>query len=822
MAVDGSLNFDTKIDQSGFSKGVQSLRNGIGKLTSSMKSLAGAAASAFGISDISSFIGESRKLWEVQLEAETRLEQVMKNTTGATQEQIQATKDWASALQEVGVIGDEIQLSGLQELATYVENADSLKTMNVVLNDMLAQQYGLNATAENAVTISTMLGKVLEGQTSALSRYGYSFTEAQEQLLKYGTEEQKVATLAEVVEQSVGGMNEALARTPAGRLKQVSNSMGDIKEQFGQAFTNIGTLFLPALGRLVDLLSKAASAAVQLSEGLAEAFGIETDDTAKTAASVADTVSAQEELTEEVTETDKAQQKTLAGFDKMTKLSGSKDDDSSEKTPAVLPASGGTFALDADTSQAEKKLSGFSAKIRSVFDRLKKYIQSRFSGIFTRVWDGLVRETKELYSTVSGIFSDIRSLAQPLAEYFRGDFTALMQTAFRTAGDIVLGLYDTFNTVFRDIWEVSVFPCLSSFITDGLPVITQFTSEVISTIGTLFSEVKRIFDMLWNDAVKPVLSFISKLWEDLLSSFRKFWDKWGQPVFDKFRTAIKLTGDTFRNIWNTVLKPIFDKFMSVADDLWTKHLKPLIDNFLDLVGMLIDGGLDIYNRFILPVVNWFVDTFGPPIVNAFNNVLDTAGRAFGGIIDAGNHIIDALKSVLNFVRAVFKGDWESAWSSIKNFFKSIWDGLVDIVKVPVNAIIGLVNGMIQAIGKAVNAVIDAANKLHWDIPNWVPGIGGKSFGFNFSRINIPQIPYLAQGTVVPANYGEFLAVLGDNKREPEIVSPESTIENAVMRAMQRSGMQGGDLHIHVDVDGREIGRIAVRAVDLNNARRGRR
>ena len=163
----------------------------------------------------------------------------MRNTIKATKEEIQSVKDLASELQSVGIVGDEVQLAGMQELATYVENAESLKTMLPVLDDMIAQQYGYNATTDSAVTISTMLGKVLQGQTSALSRYGYSFDEAQEKLLKYGTEEERVATLAQVVSESVGGVNKALADTPTGKMKQLSNDFGDLQETLGNMISNV-------------------------------------------------------------------------------------------------------------------------------------------------------------------------------------------------------------------------------------------------------------------------------------------------------------------------------------------------------------------------------------------------------------------------------------------------------------------------------------------------------------------------------------------------------------------------------------------------------
>lgn len=226
------------------------------------------AAALFSLRFIKSFADESRAAWNVQLEAEERLTQVMRNTMDATDEQIAATKQWASELQKVGVIGDEVTLSGLQELATYIGDPESLKSMSVVLDDMLAQQYGLNATAESAVSIATMLGKVLEGQTSALSRYGYSFTEAQEQLLKFGTEEQRVATLADVVEQSVGGMNAALAQTDAGRIKQLDNEIGDIKEEFGKAFTELGVAALPIFKLLAQGLSALTPFVSYLADGV--------------------------------------------------------------------------------------------------------------------------------------------------------------------------------------------------------------------------------------------------------------------------------------------------------------------------------------------------------------------------------------------------------------------------------------------------------------------------------------------------------------------------------------------------------------------------
>ena len=201
----------------------QGLFNKLSSVTFGFNNIVGAVNTA--ISSVSSFTSAN----QAQQEAENKLAQVMRNTMDATDAQIQSIKDLTAAQQQMGIVGDEIQLAGAQELGTYLEKTSSLEKLIPVMNDMIAQQYGYNATQESAVNIATMMGKVMEGQTGALSRYGYSFTAAQEAILKYGTEAQKAATLTEVITESVGGMNEALAQTPEGRTKQMANTLGDLQ-----------------------------------------------------------------------------------------------------------------------------------------------------------------------------------------------------------------------------------------------------------------------------------------------------------------------------------------------------------------------------------------------------------------------------------------------------------------------------------------------------------------------------------------------------------------------------------------------------------------
>lgn len=188
---------------------------------------------------------------DAQAEAEAKLGAVMRNTMGATEADIEAIKKLTSAQQALGIVGDEVQLAGAQELGTYLTKRESLEKLIPVMNEMVAQQYGLNATQESAVNIATMMGKVMDGQVGALSRYGYKFDEAQEKILQYGTEAERVATLADVITSAVGGVNAALAATPEGKMQQAANAIGDMKERIGSVLERLQVALIPLMEQIM-------------------------------------------------------------------------------------------------------------------------------------------------------------------------------------------------------------------------------------------------------------------------------------------------------------------------------------------------------------------------------------------------------------------------------------------------------------------------------------------------------------------------------------------------------------------------------------------
>lgn len=185
------------------------------------------------IDELQGVVSDLTSAYQVQLVAETQIETIMRQRMMATDEQIQSIKNLCSAQQELGVIGDEVQLSGAQQMATFLQNKRSLDVLIPAMNNLVAQQNGLNATNQDAVSIGNMMGKAMQGQVEVLQRVGITFDESQKKVLQYGTESERAAMLAKVITQNVGNMNAELAKTDAGKQKQLENTLGDIKEQMG-------------------------------------------------------------------------------------------------------------------------------------------------------------------------------------------------------------------------------------------------------------------------------------------------------------------------------------------------------------------------------------------------------------------------------------------------------------------------------------------------------------------------------------------------------------------------------------------------------------
>lgn len=225
--------------------------NNVTDLTKSFRTLKGIVATL----GIGSFIKQSNDAYNVQMQNELKLTAHMKHRMNATDDEIRSIKELASEQQKIGVIGDEIQLAGAQQLTTYARQSSTLKTLIPAMNNLIAQNAGYEASVGDATSAADMLGRALTGQYTSLKRMGVTFTEAQEQVLKYGTEEQKAIVLADAINSKVGNMNQLLASTPTGQLKQLQNDFGDLQEQLGATFQPLIFAVIPLARGFLEMLA---------------------------------------------------------------------------------------------------------------------------------------------------------------------------------------------------------------------------------------------------------------------------------------------------------------------------------------------------------------------------------------------------------------------------------------------------------------------------------------------------------------------------------------------------------------------------------------
>lgn len=141
------------------------------------------------------------------------------------------------------------------------------------------------------------------------------------------------------------------------------------------------------------------------------------------------------------------------------------------------------------------------------------------------------------------------------------------------------------------------------------------------------------------------------------------------------------------------------------------------------------------------------------VKNKWQKFCDDTKEKWGGLWDKVSKKWDDFKTD-------FKKGWNGFWNSIGNFFIDIWNGIVGALEWAINGIVGLLN------------------KIKIDVPDWFPGLGGKTFGFNLPTVKFDRVPRLATGAVIPPN-SEFLAVLGDQRSGNNIEAPENLIRRIV-------------------------------------------
>ena len=242
----------------------EAMQKAISEATKLKPSLINAAASASLFQSLKSAVGSLQGIfasytqsYEAAAVANTKLTTVMQERMNATAEDVKGVKDVISAQKELGVVSGSVQVAGAQQIGTFATQASTLRTLVPAMNNLLAQQKGVNATQEDAVTLGNLFGKALQGQVDALKRVGITFSESEKKMLQHGTESQRAAILAQVITNNVGEMNQKLASTPVGKMKQLQMYIGGVKAKIGELVYETGP-YLAAASQVAVLASSFA------------------------------------------------------------------------------------------------------------------------------------------------------------------------------------------------------------------------------------------------------------------------------------------------------------------------------------------------------------------------------------------------------------------------------------------------------------------------------------------------------------------------------------------------------------------------------------
>ena len=272
-------------------------------------------------------------------------------------------------------------------------------------------------------------------------------------------------------------------------------------------------------------------------------------------------------------------------------------------------------------------------------------------------------------------------------------------------------------------------------------------------------------------------------------------------------------GEELLNGIQTILQGFLDFFTGIFTgdiELAISGVEQIFDGLGTAVGAVFDGMIDT----ILSFLDWLDEKTGGVLSPLLNFIKGLFSSVFGSVKDTVLNVIDSIKQIftglVKFVSGVFTQDWNLAWEGVKDVFRGIWNGIVGILEGAINLIVDGINWVIGKINGLIGEGIISAGLELLGVP------GGK-----IPRLSRMTIPRLAQGTVVPPNR-EFLAVLGDNKQETEVVSPLSTMKQAVLEALREAGGIGnGTVTVVVNLDGREVARNTVKHINRMTDQAGR-
>lgn len=299
-------------------------------------------------------------------------------------------------------------------------------------------------------------------------------------------------------------------------------------------------------------------------------------------------------------------------------------------------------------------------------------------------------------------------------------------------------------------WYHILVPLAQWTVEELLPAFLDTLTAALKALGYVIEELKPAFTWLWENCLKPLASWA------------------GDQVVGYFQALTRQLG-------------------GVSDWIGANQgpVDTLIQSGKNLIGTL--------GRLALETMGWGNATGSASSV--FSELLGLLGIAaeplngtsgavgkLGGLLEKLAACFGLVDQVSGSTWSSLRQVWENAWSLLKE--KTV-DPAYSGLKSTLNGIIAFINTVLRGAATAVNFLGKALNNLKFDVPKWVPLIGGKSFSFSMGTVTAPQIPYLAQGAVLPANR-PFMAVVGDQRHGTNVEAPLSTIEEAVAGVLTHS------------------------------------
>lgn len=719
------------------------------------------------------------------------------------------------------------------------ETAESLKSF-------LKGNYANDAALGISCTETTR-------NTAANKLYGKSFQEL--------SEAQKQLTLLQMVKdanQLSGAMGQASREADGWE-----NVIGNLKEAWKQFLAVVGQPILQVATQVVKNLSSALQKlteyAKQATNALSKVFGWDfgKDNSSSAVSDIADST---ETLTENFDEADKSAkklQKNLAGIDKLNVLSSDDTtDDNTEQKTDLSDLSQITSAIsdtESTINSLKSKLTdlfsdtgldsflkelhkGFESvnwgavktNIDSIFSDLKPIATASFKGIekvakssmttFGKIVGGTVSVTGKSLQTVTG---GIAKWLDKDKEKIANGITLISDNVSSGIDNIGLFYESVFTTLgesidrMRPTMETAIADCLSGFTTLGLSigeVLSGAFSIVTEDIAQWAEDNKELLGSFFDGTQQNMALFletIGHISDDIGSKLSGWWKESGAEAFDGFVETLLDVGATVLSWYTKYIQPVVDWIINSIRDIWDNNLSPLWENILDFISSVMEFISALWN-FIKPFINFIAEQVLGQIVGTFKVIWGVLTTVFKFITDSVSNIIKILKGILKFFTGVFTGNFDKAFEGIKDIIDGYVSQIWNIIKTVINIIIDGINSLWVGAYNIISGLVNSFS----GIAETVGSLFGQDWSFRMPT-EAPLIPKLATGTVVPASYGEFMAILGDNKREPEIVSPVSAMKQAFKEAMAEMSFtqnSSGEITVVLELDGNELFR---KNVELN-------